>query len=90
MVPVCCGARENSLRHARRRRSPCRPVRRAVSSGAGGDWGRKGTKGVSTNGVTANFMFFVSVFWGTPVNLLLSSKKCQGKFINELLLQRPP
>ena len=50
--------------------------RRVVGSG---DNGRKGTNGVGTSGVTANFMFF----WqrdllGTPVNLLLSSQKWQG------------
>ena len=39
---------------------------------------RKGTNGVSTNGVTANLMFFDRDFSGTPVNLLLSSQKCQG------------
>ena len=40
---------------------------------------RKGTSGVSTNGVTANLMCFDSgTFFGTPVNLLLSSQKCQG------------
>ena len=31
---------------------------------------RKGTSGVSTSGVTADFMFFDRGFWGTPVNLL--------------------
>ena len=51
------------------------PVRgpREVSRGL-----RKGTNGVSTNGVTANIMFFDrGTFWViTPVNLLLSSQKC--------------
>ena len=37
------------------------------------------TNGVSTNGVTANFMFFDrGTFLGTPVNLLSSSQECQG------------
>ena len=39
---------------------------------------QKGTNGVSTNGVTANSMFFDRDFLGTPVNLLLSSDKYQG------------
>ena len=39
---------------------------------------RKGTNGARTNGVTA-FSFFLTVFLlGTPVNLRLSSQKCQG------------
>ena len=38
---------------------------------------RKGTNGVSTNGVAANLMFFDRDLLGTPVNLL-SSQKCQG------------
>ena len=38
---------------------------------------RKGTNGVSTNGVTANFSFFCQRgFLGTAFNLLLSSQKC--------------
>ena len=40
---------------------------------------RKGTNGVSTNGVTANFMFFDWTFWVLPLNLLVSSQKCQGR-----------
>ena len=40
---------------------------------------RKGTNGVGTNGVTADFMVLErGTFLGTPVNLLLSSQKCQG------------
>ena len=40
---------------------------------------RKGTNGVSTNGVAANFMVFDrGAFLGTPVNLLLYSQKFQG------------
>ena len=55
---------------------------------------RKGPNGVNTNGVTAKFMFFDRDFLGTPVNLLLSSQKCQGvPFFqtcqHTLLLQRP-
>ena len=56
---------------------------------------RKGTNRVSTNGVTANLTSFDrGTFWGTPVNLLLSSQKCQGVPLspicqNQLLLQRP-
>ena len=57
---------------------------------------RKGTNGVSTNEVTANFSFFDrGTFWGTPVNVLLSSsQKCQCvPFLpicrDSLLLQRP-
>ena len=43
------------------------------------DTPRRGTHGVSTNGVTANSMFFDrGTFWGTPVNLLLSSQKVPG------------
>ena len=40
----------------------------------------KWTDGVSTNGVTANVMFFVDrgTFWVLPVNLLLSPQKCLG------------
>ena len=39
----------------------------------------KGQNGVGTTGVTAMFMFFDrGTFWGTPVNLLLDSKKFQG------------
>ena len=55
----------------------------------------KGTNGVSTDGVSANFMqFFPRDFRGTPVNLLLSSRKCQGAPFsaicqNQLLLRRP-
>ena len=38
---------------------------------------RKGTKGVSTDGVTANCMFVDrGTFCGTPVNRLLPSQKC--------------
>ena len=57
---------------------------------------RKGTNGVSTNGVTAISFY---VFWqrdllGTPADLLLSARKCQGVPFsticrNSLLLQRP-
>ena len=37
---------------------------------------RKGTNGVSANGVTAMFTCLLQRdFWGTPVNLLLSSRK---------------
>ena len=55
---------------------------------------RRGTNGVSANGVTANFMFFDRDFLGTPVNLLLSSQKYQGVTCspvcqNSLLLQLP-
>ena len=41
---------------------------------------RKGTNGVSTNGVTVNIMFFFLQrdILGTPVYLRLSSQKCQG------------
>ena len=40
---------------------------------------RNGTNGVSTNGVTANFMLFLTEgLFGHPVNLLLSPQKCQG------------
>ena len=41
---------------------------------------RKGTNGVSTNGVTATCMFFDKrTFWViTPGNPLLASQKCQG------------
>ena len=40
---------------------------------------RKGTNGVSTNGVTANSVFFGQRdFLGTPVSLLVSPQKCQG------------
>ena len=39
---------------------------------------RKGTNGVSTDGVTANVMFFDRDFLVAPVNLLLSPQKCQG------------
>ena len=56
---------------------------------------RKGTNGVSTNGVTANFMVFDRGTFGcTPVSLLLSSQKCQGVPFaptcqNSSFLQRP-
>ena len=56
---------------------------------------RNGTNGVSTNGVTAFFVVFCQRdFLGTPVNLLLSSQKCQGVPFspicqNPLLLQLP-
>ena len=42
---------------------------------------RKGTNTVSTNGVTANIMFFIwqRDFLGIPVNLLLSSQKLPGR-----------
>ena len=40
--------------------------------------GRKVTNGVSTSGVTANFMFFDRDFLGTPVNLLLSPKESRA------------
>ena len=55
---------------------------------------RRGTNGVSTNGVTAKFMFFDRDFGGTPVNLPLSSQKRQGVPFSptcqkSLLLQRP-
>ena len=56
---------------------------------------RKGTNGVSTNGVTANFMLFDrGTFWVLPLNLRLSSQKCQGVPFSpicekSLLLQRP-
>ena len=54
----------------------------------------KGTNGVSTNGVTANCMFFDRDLLGTPVHLLLSSQRCHGvpfspNCRNSLLLQRP-
>ena len=39
---------------------------------------RKGTSGVSTDGVTAFLLFVLRDLFGTPVNLLLSSQKCQG------------
>ena len=41
---------------------------------------RKGTNGVSTNGLTANLMFLLTEgpSWLLPLNLLLSSQKCQG------------
>ena len=41
---------------------------------------RKGTIGVSSNGVTANVVFFFDrgTFWVLPVNLLLSPQKSQG------------
>ena len=35
---------------------------------------RKGTNGVSTNGMTANFVAFDGTFWGTPVDRLSSSQ----------------
>ena len=39
----------------------------------------QGKNGVSTNGVAAIvYVFDRGTFWGTPVNLLLSSQKCQG------------
>ena len=47
----------------------------------------KGTNGVSTNGVTATFMFFVGrgTFWVLPSTyLLLSSQNCQGVFFSDL------
>ena len=56
---------------------------------------RKGTNGVGTNGVTADFMLFDrGTLLGAPVNLLLSSQKCQGVPFSpicqkSLLLQRP-
>ena len=41
---------------------------------------RKGTNGVGANGVHANFRFLTAGLFGcTPVNLLLSSQKCQGR-----------
>ena len=39
---------------------------------------RKGTNGVSTNGVTAKFMFFDRDFWGTPVDLLYLPKSARA------------
>ena len=40
---------------------------------------RKGTNGVSTNGVSANYSFLTRTFWViTSVHRLLYSKKCQG------------
>ena len=39
---------------------------------------RKGTNGVSTNGVTANFMFFDRDLLCTPVNLLLYSQSARA------------
>ena len=46
---------------------------------------RKGTNGVSTNGATADFMFFDRDFLGTHVNLLLSPQQCQGMhFVHNL------
>ena len=56
---------------------------------------RKGTNGVSTNGVTANFMFFDrGTFRVLPVTYFLYFQKCQGVPFsptrrNSLLLQRP-
>ena len=55
---------------------------------------RKGTNGVSTNGVTANLLFLTEELFGAPVNLLLSTQKCQAVPVspirqNSLLLQRP-
>ena len=48
----------------------------------GRDWGgenlEKGTNGVSTNGVTANFVFFGRDLLGIPASLLLFAQKCQG------------
>ena len=55
---------------------------------------RKGANGVSTNGVTADVSFFDRDLLGTPVNLLLSSQKCQCVPFssirrNSLLSRRP-
>ena len=54
----------------------------------------KGANGVSTNGVTANFILFDRDLLCTPVDLLLSPQKFQGVPFslirqNSLLLQRP-
>ena len=61
----------------------CRPSGREPAGSSGTSsattGSRKGTNGVSTTGVTANSTFLLH--WdllGTPVNLLLSSQKCQG------------
>ena len=53
---------------------------------------RRGVKGVSTNGVTANFQFFAEGLVGRC--LLLSPQKCQGVPFspigrNSVLQQRP-
>ena len=40
---------------------------------------RKGTDGVSTDGVTANLLFFDGNFLGTRVNLLLKFPKVPGR-----------
>ena len=61
-------------------RSPCGPGPAATWRAAWAPTPRgaqKGANGVSTSGVTAKIMFFDRDF-GTPVNLLLYSQKCQG------------
>ena len=45
---------------------------------------RKGTNGVSTNGVTANFMFLTEGLFGYSVNLLVYSQKCQGVHVSPI------
>ena len=56
---------------------------------------RIGTNGVSTNGITANFVLFGrGTFGALPLSLLLHSQNCQGVPLslicqNSLLLQRP-
>ncbi len=56
---------------------------------------RKGTNGVSTNGVTANFMFFDrGTFWVLPLTYFYLPKSARAYLFypicqNSLLLQRP-
>ena len=68
---------------------PARPTRPPSKR-----WLGERQHGVSTNGVTANIIFFDRDFLGTPFNLLLYSQKCQGVPLppicqNSLFLQRP-
>ena len=50
--------------------------------GTGAKGFREGTNAVSSNGVAANSSFFDRDFFGTRIDLLLSSQKCQGVFFS--------
>ena len=80
----------NYIDMARRLRRAGLRVRHVCAHGS-----RKGTNGVSTNGVTANLMLFDrGTFWVIPLTYFDLYKKCQGVPFspvcqNSLPLQRP-
>ena len=55
-----------------------------VYSGGYQDAAWKGTNGVSANGFTANFVFFDSLFLGTPVNYFYLPKSTSAYFFPNL------